>query len=212
MIESKNNVPKQYCRSRDYKALLKMLDIVTCVAKNDIDNIVSLINPDKCPSKYLPMLASYVGYKYDYNLTYDTNRTIIKYYPQLVKLRGSMAGIELAVALAINLSDNTYNIQDISDIVNINYVESDGRIDIYIYFPNYLNKIDDLIEVVRPIGVRYRIISSNATRVYDKINFEESVTVNEVEYSTSNRYKITNVDEENRNEIGFGEVAKDGEG
>ncbi len=90
MIHSRNNVPAIYNTSRDFQAILRLFDVLLNVEKNDVDNMVSLVNADKCPSKYLPLLASYVGYDYDYALSYETNRLIIKYYPLMIKYRFRM--------------------------------------------------------------------------------------------------------------------------
>lgn len=200
MIESKKNVPKIFNTSRDFKALMKLLDIITCVHKSDNDNMVSLINPDRCPDKYLPLLASYVGYEYDYNLPYDTNRNIIKYYPDLIRLRGCEDGIKLAAAVAINSSDSRYSIQSSSELVNVNYNASTGNIAVYVYFQNYISKLNDLIDAVRPVGLGCVIVDSNAVRKSEKIDISDEVSTLLSNYDiNSYRYKIT--DENNGSTI-----------
>lgn len=205
LIESKKNVSKPYRLSRDYQILLKLLDIITVPEKSDIDNFTGLLNADKCPSKYLPLLATLVGYEYDYNLSYESNRIIIKYYSQLIRLRGSFAGIEMAVALAIGAQENYNQITNIKDLMSLNYIKEEGRLDIYIYYPNYLEKVVDLIEAVRPVGLGIKIIPAKSLRNSNDDNIEFTVKVFDTygDVDKTDRYKVSDI-----NDTGFGEIEK----
>lgn len=207
LVQSKHNVPKPFRRSRDYQILLKLLDIIAVDEKSDIDNFVNLLNADMCPSKYLPLLASYVGYNYNYTLPYEANRVIIKYFPKLVRLRGSLAGLEMAAALAITAQENYSQITNVKNLININYINTDEeqRIDIYIYYPNYLSNIYDLLDVVRPVGINVKVIPSKSLRNPN----DDVIAFNVAEYHTRGDLDATNryvVSEDN--EAGFGEVEK----
>ena len=169
MIESKKLVPNAYSKSRDYQAILKILDLLICACKSDIDNFVSILNPMKCKSNILPLLASYVGYEYDNKESINTNRIIIKYYPELIRNRGSETGIKLATALSVNAVGDKDDIEMLS-MFHIDYVEKEGKINIYIYYPNYLSKIRDLIEVVRPAGVRCELIPAEPIEAVERVN------------------------------------------
>lgn len=206
MLESKKMVPKIYSRSRDYQAILKILDLLICVIKSDTDNFVSLLDPMKCPSRMLPLLASYVGYKYDNKESYATNRLIIKYYPLLIRNRGSEIGIKLATALSVNAAGEFDDIEMLS-LFHIQYVEEEGKIEIYIYYPNYLSKIRDLIEVVRPAGVRCELIPAEPIEAIERINISDFWDTYRENYPDSDRYKISD-----KNRIGFGEVSKNSKG
>ena len=85
IIESKKYIPWVLRQSRDVQALCKILDLLINDCKLNIDYWVSLIDFDSCPDRLLPLLASYVGYKYDYAESYSTNRLIMKHYPEMIR-------------------------------------------------------------------------------------------------------------------------------
>lgn len=174
MLKSKDMVPKAYSKSRDYKAILKLLDLIICSAKSDCDNLSKIFNPMLCPIDLLPSLASYVGYTYDISQTQYANRLIIKYYQSLIRNRGSITGIKLAVALAIN-AYGEYDTGSTS-LFDIYYNRSKNIIYIYIYSNNYINKIYDLIEVVRPAGTRCEIMTADNMNISEQIDIYDNVT------------------------------------
>lgn len=102
IIESKNYIPWVVRQSRDMQAFCKIFDLLLNGFKTNVDYYINLIDFDGCPDNLLPLLASYVGYKYDYTESYDTNRLIIKHYPEMIRNRGSEVGISLATALSVN--------------------------------------------------------------------------------------------------------------
>lgn len=205
MIQCRELVPQAYQDSRDYQVLLKLLDLVVVASKADSDNFINLINPDKCPDKMLPYLASYVGYNYDYNETYDANRVIIKYFNQLIRNRGNRVGILLACTLAINAIGEKHDVELLSSF-RVEYEKETNTVNIFVYYKNYLRKMRELLEVVRPIGTRIRLIPADAINTVDKINIHDYVNVDKSDYSRKNY----NVDSDNS--IGFGEIANNEKG
>ena len=151
ILESKKYIPWVLRQSRDIQMYCKLIDLLINDFKTDTDNWVNLIDFDSCPNKLLPLLASYVGYKYDYTESYNSNRLIIKHYPELIRNRGSETGLALATALSVNSLGEVDQVEALS-MFRIDYVKSESRIDIYVFFPNNLSKIRELIEVVRPAG------------------------------------------------------------
>lgn len=204
MIESRKFVPEAYSESRDYQVFLKLLDLLIDAIKLDIDTFVNLINPDKCPNHMLPLLASYVGYKYDYNESYDTNRMIIKYFPYLIRNRGSEIGIRLATALSVNSVGKLNDIELLS-MFRIEYKRKENKINIYVYYPRYLSKIRDLLEVVRPAGVLLELIPADLITTIDKVDIHDYLygvkEKDKIKYQGSDRYKVAE-----DNNVGFGEV------
>lgn len=204
MLESRKFVPEAYSESRDYQVFLKLLDLLIDAIKLDIDTFVNLINPDKCPNHMLPLLASYVGYKYDYNETYDTNRMIIKYFPYLIRNRGSEIGIRLATALSVNSVGKLNDIELLS-MFRIEYKRKENKINIYVYYPRYLSKIRDLLEVVRPAGVLLELIPADLITTIDKVDIYDYLygvkEEDKIKYQGSDRYKVAE-----DNNVGFGEV------
>lgn len=205
MLQCRELVPQSYQDSRDYQVLLKLLDLVIVASKSDSDNFINLINPDKCPDKMLPYLASYVGYNYDYNETYDSNRVIIKYFNQLIRNRGNRVGILLACTLAINAIGEKHDVELLSSF-RVEYEEKTNTINIFVYYKNYLRKMRELLEVVRPIGTRIRLIPADAINTIDKINIHDYVHIDKSNYDKKN-YDI-----DSNNSIGFGEIANNEKG
>ena len=206
MLESRDYSPKVYTESRDYQAILKLLDLINCNEKSDIDNFISYLNPEYCKSEYLEHLASYIGYKYDNFLSYEDNRLIISHFQNLVNNRGSETGIKLAASLAINLvklsaGDNQLLMDLSTSLVDIGFDQDEGVINIYVFSDNYSLKIFDLIEVVRPAGVRVKVFYSQRVSSYDKINVEEDLSSTKEAYDVSKRSTVGTTD------VGFGEVS-----
>lgn len=204
MLEVRDYVPEVYSKSRDYQAILKLLDLVVCSIESDVTNFTSHINPEYCKSEFLSLLASYIGYKYDNNLSYEINRLIIDYYKELVNNRGCEAGIKLAAALAINavrISAGDQSFIDLNtSLVNIGFDGEAGQITIYILANDYSFKIFDLLEAVRPAGVAINILKSENIMTYDKVSVGESLVSNKEQYDESERSTVGSTD------VGFGEV------
>ena len=59
-------IPSIMRQSRDMQAICKLLDLMINNYKTNVDYWTSLIDFDTCPDNLLPLLASYVGYRYDY--------------------------------------------------------------------------------------------------------------------------------------------------
>lgn len=192
MIKAKDNMPKIFSISRDYQAILRLYDILQNVEKNDVDNLVSLVNADKCPSKYLPLLASFVGYDYDYSLSYEANRIIIKYYPMMIRLRGSMDGIILACAVALN-SSNVLESEGVTGALNyVNPIYDAGNkvLRIFVQKFNFAKKLYDLLEVVRPVGLSIQVIESQTARIRDEVRFTDKIHTARFDVHISHRYTV----------------------
>lgn len=185
-------MPKIFSISRDYQAILRLYDLLLNVEKNDVDNLVSLVNADKCPSKYLPLLASFVGYDYDYSLSYEANRLIIKYYPLMIRLRGSMEGVILACAVALNSSNvlKSESITGAENYINPIYNEETGVLRIFVEKFNFAKKLFDLIEVVRPVGLRIEVIEALKHKVVDIVEIQDKIHSARFDVHISHRYTV----------------------
>lgn len=199
IIESKNYIPWVVRQSRDIQALCKVLDLLINSFKTNSDYWVNLIDFDSCPDQLLPLLASYVGYKYDYTESYDTNRLIIKHYPEMIRNRGSEIGMALATALSVNALGEIDKVEALN-MFHINYERSEKKIKIYIYFPSNLSKIRDLIEVVRPAGCGLELIPADVIQTIDGIQ------IHSYEYGTKYPYDITRYSVDTKSKVGFSEV------
>lgn len=200
LLESKKYIPWVLKQSRDIQAFCKLIDLLINDFKTNADYWIDLIDFDKCPDHLLPLLASYVGYKYDYSQSYDANRLIIKHYPEMIRNRGSEVGIKLATALSVNAMGEIDMVEALN-MFHVDYVKTEYRIDIYIYFPADFKKIRELIEVVRPAGCGLQLIPSELVQTID------GIIIHSYEYGTKYPYDRTRYTVGTENRVGFGEVA-----
>lgn len=198
MIHSADYVPRAYARSRDYQSILALLDLPMASIKHDTDSLINLINPRLCPVNLLPLLASYVGYEYDNNESVAVNRTIIEYFPYLIRNKGSEIGISLAAALSVNAIGDP-DALDTLTLFHIEYVESKdengiptGQLYLYIYYPNYLTKIRDMIEVVRPAGMPVILVPSIQIESIERIEIYDEWKSFGYEYVTGRLIRVDN--------------------
>lgn len=155
-----------------------------------------------CPNYLLPYLASFVGYKYDYTESYDTNRLIIKNYPAMIHNRGSSLGVSLAAALSVNALGEIDKVEALS-MFKLEYVVKDNVIKIYIFFPSNLSKIRDLIEVVRPAGCGMELVPADIIQTIDGIEISDFLTATRYNYDLT-RYSVGAEDK-----VGFAEVTSE---
>lgn len=202
IIESKELIPWVLRQSRDMQAFCKLLDLLINNYKTNTDYWVSLIDFDQCPDHLLPLLASYVGYKYDYSESYSTNRLIIKHYPQMIRNRGSEIGMSLATALSVNALGEIDKVEALN-MFHIDYVLTDKKIMIYIYFPANLSKIRDLLEVVRPAGCGLELVPAEIIQTID------GIAIHSYEVGNKFGYDLTRYSVGKDARVGFSEVTND---
>lgn len=199
IIESKNYIPSIMRQSRDMQIFCKLFDLLINHFKTNTDYWVSLIDFDECPDNLLPLLASYVGYKYDYTESYSTNRLIIKHYPEMIRNRGSRVGMSLATALSVNALGTIDKVEALN-MFHIEPIQSDSMIKIYIYFPSNLSKIRDLLEVVRPAGCGLELVPADIIQTVD------GIMIHSYEYGIKYPYDLTRYSVGEKDKVGFAEV------
>ena len=200
ILESKNMIPNVLRQSRDMQAICKILDLLINNYKTNTDYWTSLIDFDTCPDHLLPLLASYVGYKYDYSESYDTNRLIIKHYPEMIRNRGSELGMSLATALSVNALGDIDKIEALS-MFRLDYQKTSKKLYIYIYFPSNLSKIRDLIEVVRPAGCGVQLVAADIIQTIDGIEISDYIGIPKKYAYDHTRYEVSKEDK-----VAFSEV------
>lgn len=157
MVDSRSLVPEVYTMdSRDYQVLLKLLDVMINPLKSLTLNFSKQLDPNICPPRMLRYLGNYVGYEVDSSFSEDITRLAIKYYKLLVRNKGNITGISMAVALVLGTwsqsTSGSYFVIDTSDTSSL------GVIRIGVYSNSYNKKLmSKLLEVVRPVGVRYEV-------------------------------------------------------
>lgn len=199
IIESKTFLPWVVRQSRDMQAMCKVFDLLINSFKTNSDYWVSLIDFDSCPNSLLPLLASYVGYTYDYTESYDTNRLIIKHYPEMIRNRGSEIGMTLAMALSVNALGQIDKLEALA-MFKLDYVVEENTLYIYIFFPANLSQIRTLIEVVRPAGCGIVLVPA------DLISTIDGIEIHSYEEGTKYNYDITRYSVGQQDKVGFSEV------
>lgn len=206
MIHSRFLVPKYLTEnSKDIHVLLRLIDLALNNNKSKSDDFVNILNPDKCPNQLLPLLASYVGYEYDYNETYDSNRIIIRSYKDMIKNKGNIQGIQLATSVAISMvaDKSLIDAQELIDVAFYDYYyrcpqcgyiayepfeqcpqcDYSGEMEfidndtivIVIEYPLYSAKSYDLIEAVRPAGTACLLYNGTIVTQVDTIGISDFV-------------------------------------
>ena len=170
------SVPAAYKESADFRFFLNWFEDALTKVHYDIEHAEDAIDPLKCPSQLLWMLADTMGFKYDDRLPTSFNRFVLLYFISMIRNRGSKDGVTLAAEVNLKQFDIEtvagtgyqnnegefvapksilYNrLEDTSIPVNSAYVTphtEEGYIDI-VYFSDKL-PVDACIEYVRPIGM-----------------------------------------------------------
>lgn len=157
-------VPEAYKESSDFRFFLKWFALCLTKIQNQTENLIDLLDPERCPTNLLWLLCDTVGYKYDDRLPVSFNRLALLHFMSLIRNRGSKTGVTLAAELNVaqfNLIDyaeenEAYRerLVDTNLPVNSVYVNShadDGYIDI-VYYSERI-PTDACLEYVRPVGM-----------------------------------------------------------
>lgn len=204
IIKSKDYVPYFYRNSRDYQVFLNLVDLIVNVIKINIDTIPDNLDPTKCNYLLLELLASFVGYDYDHKETYEANRLIITNYINMIRNRGNMVGIKTSAALSFNAQDDEDRVEDLK-MFDVQYVQSEHKIAIYVYVPSYLQKIRDLLEKTRPAGIPMEMIPAINVHTSDGVAFTDYINPELQDYDNTRR------EVSEKSKVGFGEVTRPGE-
>lgn len=196
MIKSENFLPQVYSNSRDYKALLTLLDIVLNLSKYEIDNIKDLYDPMKCPVKLLPYLAEMVGYEYNNKDSVRENRVIISNFARLIHYRGSELGIKMAAALSLNSAGKEDELEGL-EFLQVIYDRENGTIQIF--YPDEQSKVRNLMDYVRPVGMSTTMIGAMGFHATEQVGVttEIDVKVRPFEMGKNNVDSSVNVSEVN---------------
>lgn len=201
IINSRKFVPEYFGNNREFQVFLRAVDLAFSVIKSDTDNFVSnLLDPLKCKARLLPLLSNYVGWDYKPHERVLTNRWVTKLYPILVRNRGNEIGITLAVAMSICLLGNPENtIYEKSFSMEYDYTtDKYGRkikvLKIYMYNDEYYSILHDLVEAVRPAGIKIEYISSQSISSSETIALTDEYNIAKYDYITGKLLSINNVD------------------
>lgn len=164
MLISEIPVPEVYKDSADFRFFMKWFELCLSEIQYQTDNLTDLLDPLRCPSHLLWLLADTCGYKYDDRASIAFNRLVMNHFAQLIRHRGSRVGLTLAAELNLDQFNlNNYaqennilseRLEDTSIPVNSVSVTPHptlGYIDLIYYSENI--PTDICTEYVRPIGM-----------------------------------------------------------
>lgn len=157
-------VPEVYKESADFRFFLRWIDMCFGEIQNKTDNLIDLLDPLRCPTELLWLLADTCGYKYDERASVAFNRLVIMYFATLIMYRGSYTGISFGAEMNLaQLNLDNYakenpilseRLEDTSIPTNSVSITSHpelGYIDI-VYFSEK-TPTDVCLEYVRPLGM-----------------------------------------------------------
>lgn len=191
MVNVNKLVPEIYRESRDFRVFLKLLDIVINSCKYDIDNWTTLYDPLQCPENFLPLLADFIGYRYDTSLSVTENRVIMSEFNTMIKNKGSEIGLRLAAALSMNaqLASDPMSKEYIRAVSQLQFLELFYNYDtgiIRIYYPRDLTKIRDIFKYVRPVGSFIELILTEFPEPESDIAISTRATVTRRRFTDNN--------------------------
>ena len=170
LIETKKHIPENYRESEDFLAIMKLLDLTVNPIKQK-QYVANVFNILTCPDDVLPLLATYVGYEYDFQLPVSDNRIIILAYPLLTRNKGNLYGIELAVKTGLKLSGSYERTK--SEMPYEILIEN-NTISIWIDAVSYSPKLRELVEYVRPVGAKVNLSLLSKITLDAKVNVTDN--------------------------------------
>lgn len=157
-------VPEVYKESFDFRFFLKWFELCLSKTQYDTDNLVDLLDPERCPSSLLWMLCDTYGFRYDNRMPVAYNRLVLLYFMSMIYNRGSKTGMTIAAQLNLaQFNIKAYaeenpacedRLEDTSIPVNSAYITGHpdkGYIDVVYYSENI--PTDVCTDYVRPLGM-----------------------------------------------------------
>lgn len=174
------HVPDSYTHnSRDFQMMCNVVDYTNGSVNHYSDSMTSVLSAKHCPTSLLMLLKKKLGFLSGDYLDADALRSILQVFPVLLKNKGSIKGIQLAVLIFIKYLHigDTYDVQIISSDGSRNSPNS------YLVKIGLPVKVDDirllkdLLEYVIPAGMNIKF--STQESIGDKeSNFVSNDTLN----------------------------------
>ncbi len=164
------NVPDVYVKeSRDFQLLCNSFDAVQNSVKYDIDSILNNLVVPNCVDSYVPFLQTKLGFFTDTSYNNDILRILLQVFPLIVRYKGSIYGIQLAVyaylhALGLDISSKI-QVDNVAFVITISFRTE--TLDVRI--------LTDLLKYVLPAGYKLKYgfyeatIPFNVAGVADRI-------------------------------------------
>lgn len=183
----------EYLRSTDFKTFEGLLKLLGITVKNDVDEITNLKDYSKCAEHMLPLLANYIGCPYFDKTTVYANRLIIKNWWHMMRTKGTLPTLQLAVSLALVAYDAAEgrDIDLFGRSVELVLDTVTGNLLIRVLYESDTQKelsdvqvewIEDIIKYVKPAGFNTIYIPSQFLHAYLEVDATEDVRIIKFQY------------------------------
>ena len=171
-----DKVPDVYSNtSRDFQLISRLYDCIINGIKFDADSVKDVIDTKICDNKLLPLLQEKVGFFSNKQITDEKLRTVLMAFPDIVKWKGSLEGIERAVRVFLKLN----NIKSSVYIYKVNKSENNPYIIDIGLDMDFTNTVilDEILRYILPTGysIRYSFYSSIDKK---SVNLESKIGIN----------------------------------
>lgn len=136
-----NRLPQVY-RNYDNQELLKrFIDVFSeggyTRVFNETQSIMDLLDVDKCPSKFLPLLCSFYGYEYNLEIPELFQRRLLKYIVDIYKRKGTKSSLKFIARELTGFESEIYENKDF-DEEQIRITKWDKRFE---HYRNFILKL-----------------------------------------------------------------------
>lgn len=124
-----------------------------------------LFDVDKCPSEYLPYLASFLGFEFPHDLDLRSQRKFLKYIPQFYKIKGTKKALEFIIRELLSVDVEIINIDGVNRSFDVSCIPNSED-------PTLEQKQSKVVQLVES----YKPANSTAS-VYFSYWFKEECTL-----------------------------------
>lgn len=159
-----------YEDSRDFAYIARLFEVIFNYMKTGADCVKNNYTSDKSAvdSSLVELLADTLGFTCRHSYDNNALTAIAGSFQELLRNKGSLYSIELAINLLINAQqtkgDKEFNYACELNTVNTGY-DPDG-VDLIIYLPDNLQEVtllEDLLDYILPAGMLYKILKIQST-------------------------------------------------
>jgi hypothetical protein len=174
VFRMQNNVPQVYVNeSRDFQLMGRVMDVIHGGVMFDASSIINLIRPLNIYDSLLIHYATKVGFFPKVDIDAKVLRPILAAFPFAVKNKGSIRGIEYAVASVLRAENIPSG--DTEIIVSID--KTTHQVLILIQFQmQYKYALEEVLKYVIPAGFDFAVVYSKFTDpIYDTYHIDDSM-------------------------------------
>lgn len=123
--------------------------------ERDIERMYDLLDPDKCPAEFLPLLAAILGFEFPFDMPEDIQRRFIKNAAKLYRIKGTRASLQYLISELMGFQA----ILTSEDVINKTFVVDITASGDDPHLEMKQKKIVQLLEMYKPVGSRFSILT-----------------------------------------------------